>query len=268
MLIIEFGSSKRGDSDASSDRDMLLIGDNPHELSDQQATWKRCGYSVTCFTADRALYLISAGNVFFRHIKDEGILVSGREEEYSQLMAQWRPAASYIGEIDENLDLLEVLAFTPRSHWGTAVAIDIIISSVRSILIRKLAALGTYVFSWVGVLETAACFGQTRANDMQTFLFARRVKNMYRKGHPLQVGEPFLDDLSEAAAPVFGMGNFVFFGSRQSIRTLPERFPDGSYKQLRAIELLCAEYSFEPALARYREWTKEPSYFCARRLTT
>lgn len=265
MLIIEFGSSKRGDLDSSSDRDVLIIGNNWHELSEERATRKRYGYSVSCFTRDRALYLVSTGNLFFKHIKDEGVLVSGPEEEYSQLMATWRPAASYTHEIEQNLDLLEVLAFTPHSHWGIAVAIDIISSSVRNILIRRLATFGIYVFAWEGILETAATFGQIRHNDVELFLFARRIKNMYRKGQLFGVGEAFLNDLSEAAARVFRIGNFVYFNSRKNIRSLPEQFLDGSYKQLRGLELLCAEYAFEPALARYSEWVKEPSTFCASR---
>lgn len=263
MLTIEFGSSKRGDLDATSDRDVLLIGDNWRDLIEEKELHTKKGHSVTCFTRDRVSYLVSTGNLFFKHIKDEGVLVSGSQEKYNRLMAAWSPATSYVDEIEQNLDILEVLSYTPRSQWGMLVAIDIIISSVRNILIRRLADLGMYIFSWESVMETAADLGQIRNIDIELYLLSRRIKNLYRQGHSPDIREAFFEELSEAAMRVFKIGDFVSFNSRKSIRNLPERFPDGSYKQLRGLEILCAEYDFEPALAKYSQWVKEPSYFCS-----
>lgn len=264
MLLVEFGSRVRGDSDAFSDRDVLLIGANWLDLGAEKTTWEDLGCSVSCFTWDRAKFLVSNGSLFFKHIIDEGVLVDGSPEQYQELVTAWCPAASYDNEIYENLDVLEVLSFTPRSNLGLNVAVDIIITSVRNILIKRLASKGFYVFAWDSVFHTAAALGEIRGSDVRVFLLARKIKNLYRKDRFPMISNGFVDALSEAAGRVFRIGNIVFFSQRRRISVLPEQFPDGSYKQLRGLELLCAEYAFEPSLADYRLWVKEPSYFCAR----
>ena len=178
MLVIDFGSRKRGDFDLSSDKDRLIISDNWNEMINEKAAQQRNACSVSCFTMNRTQYLISKGNLFFKHIKEEGILISGSPEQYNNLMKLWEPAASYTNEIEQNLDILDLLAFTPRFRLGLTIAVDIIISSVRNILIKRLAALGIYVFAWGNIFQAAVSLGQIRENDKAIFFIARKIKNI------------------------------------------------------------------------------------------
>ncbi|MCI0427901.1 MAG: hypothetical protein L0Z46_07805 [Nitrospiraceae bacterium] len=246
-----------------SDKDILLLGDNWDQLKREKATKAEEGYSVSCFTKSKAGYLMRSGSLFFKHIIDEGVLVSGRSEEYNRLIAEWCPAASYEDEIEDNLDVLEVLAFVPKSPAGLATVVDIVITSIRNIVIRRLAAAGQYVFSWAGVLHTAAKGGQVRAEDVPFFLEARKMKNEYRMGRIRNVSETYVDRLIEGASGVLGGRNKCRFAEHKSILGLPERFADGSYKQLRAVDLLCAEYDFDGSLKSFMDWVRQPSYFSA-----
>jgi hypothetical protein len=53
------------------------------------------------------------------------------------------------------------------------------------------------------------------------------------------------------------------FGKKHDIIQLPEKCNDGSYKQLRAIEFLCAFYGFSLSPQEFINWIKDPNYFCA-----
>jgi hypothetical protein len=262
MIKILFGSNRRGDFDNYSDKDILLIGDHWDGLKEERISLEKSGCSVSCFTSRRAHYLVSTGSLFFKHILDEGALISGPYQEYKNLAIMWKPAASYGEEIDQNLDLLELLAFTPNSYVGLNTATDIVICSIRNILIRRLAQIGRYVFSWENIFLTAVDLGLITNRDVEVFLIARRIKNLYRKGHFTLLKEEFINALMEAAYKVFLMNNVLHFNVRPNISHLPEKCYDGSYKQLRAIELMCAEYEFEPALKQYKSWISNPSYFC------
>jgi predicted nucleotidyltransferase len=262
MLVVRFGSRKRGDFDLSSDKDVLLLSDDWTDMNAEKDKKKKDGYSVSSFTKNRAKYLISEGSLFFKHIKDEGVLVNGSSDEYEHLITSWKPARSYAHEIEQNLDVLDLLAFIPRSKLGLSVAVDIIISSVRNILIKKLASEGFYVFAWEQIFQVAEFLGLIQSRDTFLFLTARRIKNLYRKEIPVKVEEPFVIELLEATTRIFNLSNLFHYNQKSVIRALPERYRNGSYKQLRAIELMCAEYRFEPGLKNYRQWISDSNYFC------
>jgi hypothetical protein len=264
MLVVEFGSKKRGDYERSSDRDILLIGDNWPELTTEKVFKKNQGYSVTCLTTDKAAYLIGSGSLFLKHVIDEGNLISGVTSDYNNLIAEWSSARSYEGEIQSNLDLLEVLNFVPKSSAGLLIVIDIIISSVRNIAIRKLANEGRYIFSWAGILLAAAQRDEIKVEDVPLFLEARSIKNQYRSGFLPSITEKYVNGLGQAAAKILGSKKLYRFGHHRSIAELPTRYQDGTYKQLRAVELLCGEYNFDRSLRPFMTWVKDPSYFCAR----
>lgn len=264
MLSIEFGSRQRGDSDRSSDRDILLIASNWEQLAKEKALRTAQGYSVSCFTNDTSSYLVESGSLFFKHVIDEGVLVHGSEMEYLSLTRKWSPAKNYQEEIDSNIDLLEVLDFVPETTGGIVAAVDIIICSIRNILIRKLAHAGIYVFSWKHVLDNAAEMGLICEESTKTFLLARAIKNLYRQGHIKPIPLSFVDHLVDGSKHVFdGRLNFNI-STRSKIQTFTDKCCDGSYKQLRAMELLCASYDFDPSMQDYLNWIKEPSYFKAR----
>jgi hypothetical protein len=263
MLVVEFGSRRRGDYHFSSDKDLLVLASNWEEIKQETEKRKLQGYSVSAFLLGKASYLVKTGSLFFKHIADEGTLIWGPQHEYQQLISRWRPARSYDDDIAENLDLLEVLDFIPVSHFGFLVTVDILISSVRNILIRKLARYGMYIYSWNEIFQAAQKHGMIKVDDISVFLRARHLKNLYRQGDRQRVTLSFLERLLDGAERACGASLRFGFPGREEIRSLPERFDDGTYKQLRALELMCAEYSFDASLGVQLAWIRQPSYFCA-----
>lgn len=263
MLAIEFGSGRRGDCDLTSDKDLLLIASDWGQITAETARKSAQGYSISAFLFDKATYLIESGNLFFKHICDEGVLISGSEIRYGQLVSGWQAARDYRDEFHENIDLLEVIRFAPKSLEGIAVIVDILISSVRNILIRRLACMGEYVFSWGSIFAAAAKREIIKTEDVGLLLMARHIKNRYRQGHISNLSLSYLDALLEASGRACGVSLKAQFATRAALRSFPEKYADNSYKQLRAIELMCAEYGFDRALDPLLNLVQQPAYFCA-----
>lgn len=263
MLAVEFGSGKRGDCDYTSDRDLLLISTDWKKIMLETERKSTEGFSVSSFLLNKATYLVNSGSLFFKHISDEGVLVSGSKNDYRILMSGWQAAADYKDEAYENIDLLEVINFIPRSPQGVAAAVDILISSVRNILIRRLACDGEYVFSWESVFTTAENRKIIKKEDIKLLLVARRIKNLYRQGHIASISIQYFEALLEASSRACGVALQPRYATRAELRSLPEKYADGSYKQLRAMELMCAEYPFDCTVDSLLNLVRRPAYFCA-----
>ncbi|MBA3015240.1 MAG: hypothetical protein FP815_09850 [Desulfobulbaceae bacterium] len=263
MLAVEFGSRKRGDFNISSDKDMLLVGSCLQEPFKEKVKRKEDGHSVTCMTIDKAKYMVNHGSLFFKHILDEGQLVEGSKEEFSGIIEGWEPAPNYQKEINGNVELLEILSFIPKTAKGVLAATDIATISIRNILIRKLASLGLYVFSWEQVSSAAVNFNYIDINEKNILLHARHIKNYYRQGCDIQLSIYFLERLLGILSKILGTKTGFNFCDKKEILRLHEKCTDGSYKQLRAIELLCAYYGFESSPPEFIYWIRDPNYFCA-----
>lgn len=263
MLAIEFGSKKRGDFNISSDKDMLLIGSSLAQLFKEKERKKIEGYSVSCMATTKAKYMVNQGSLFFKHIIDEGFLIEGNRGKYHEIIRDWKAAPNYQNDIDGNVELLEILSYVPQTAEGVLAATDIVTISIRNILIRKLASLGLYVFSWEEVSNAAVNFNFIDLNEKIILLHARQIKNYYRQGCDIQISIFFLERLLGMLGKILGNKIKFNFGNKQEIIQLHEKCKDGTYKQLRALELLCAYYGFESSPQKFLNWIKDPNYFCA-----
>ncbi len=145
-LAIGFGSRTRCDYDASSDRDLLLIGEFARGIRPSTQPNK----NIAEFTSAAALFLATRGSLFFKHIIDEGELLAGSPRDFLRLKAMWRPARDYDSEIASNLDLLELIELAPRGRRGVAVVADMLVSTIRNGLIRRFANDGFLYFRGLG----------------------------------------------------------------------------------------------------------------------
>lgn len=263
MLAIEFGSKKRGDFNMSSDKDMLLIGSNFTQLLKEKERRKIEGYSVSCMTTDKAKYLVGQGSLFFKHIIDEGSLITGNHDEHFEIIKHWKASPNYQNDIEGNVELLEILSQVPKTSEGILAATDLLTISIRNILIRKLALVGLYVFSWEKVSSLAVMHDLIELNEKTILLHARHIKNYYRQGYNVQISEFFLERLLGILGGILGKKIDFRFGKKSDIVQLPEKCNDGSYKQLRAIEFLCAFYGFDLSPHEFIIWIKDPNFFCS-----
>lgn len=265
-FVIEYGSGKRGDCDQTSDRDILLLGDNWPEVEGLYVQFADADYSVSFFSIGRAKYLLSAGSLFFKHVIDEGHVVRGGADNFQSLAAMWKPAKRYECEIQSTVDLLELLAVLPSCSRGVTIATDLLVNCLRSILIRRLAEQGSYIFSWTKLIRAASHRGLLPPDTERLVLVARRLKNEYRRFHRTHSELSLVEELAVITRAAVGDAGAIprlRFSTARAIDNLAESLPDYSYKQLRAWEFLCAEYPDDSSLGQFEEWAMQPHYFCS-----
>ena len=120
-----------------------------------------------------------------------------------------------------------------------------------------------YVFSWEKVASTAVRFNYIDVNEKIILLHARQIKNFYRQGQNIQISICFFERLLTILGKIVGVKIKFNFEKKGDIIQLHEKYNDGSYKQLRAIELLCAYYGFNSVPKEFVKWIKDPNFFCA-----
>ncbi|MGO2207468.1 MAG: hypothetical protein ACTH4R_13410, partial [Staphylococcus xylosus] len=182
MLIAEFGSKHNGCASRYSDRDLLLVSNDWEKINVLKGYYKKTGFSVTPFHIDKAKFLSKNGSLFFKHIIDESVVISDKNDIYQDLSATWTPKRNYSLEIESNVDLLEILHFAPKSKFSINYLLDLMVTSIRNILIRRLAETGKYIFSWENVVRVSFEHGYITYNDIMIISYSRRLKNRYRIG--------------------------------------------------------------------------------------
>lgn len=262
--IIEFGSITRRESDKYSDKDILIIYKEKFPKDDKKL-YTNQGYSVSIFNTKKAKYLTSNGSLFFKHIILEGNQIKGRND-LKELGKLWYPLKNYDAEIEDNLDLLSCLANTPNNIYGVLAAIDISITSIRNILIRKLANQGMYLFSWIEILIKSIELNMLTKAEANCILAGRKLKKTYRNDIYFTPSEEIIENINSVLSR-FDQGRKIAFSTHKKIINQPEKFTNGSYAQLRAIELLCAEYKFSSDLKQLRSLTQQPAYFCSTKIS-
>jgi hypothetical protein len=154
----------------------------------------------------------------------------------------------------------------PPCRRGIAIATDLLVNCLRSILIRRLAEQGSYIFSWTKVVREASRRGLLPPDAERVVLSARRLKNEYRRFHRAHAELALVEQLADITRASIGYSRavpHVRFSTAPTINKAAENLRDYSYKQLRAWELLCAEYPGDPSLAPFEKWAQQPNYFCS-----
>ena len=264
MNVLEIGSSARGDGDRWSDRDVLVVA-SAEDLSHLEAIYAKSGASVVALTQKRFDYLASRGSLFLKHAIDEGVLLEGAYDDWHSISKTWHSTGDYSNEIESNLNFLPVLECVPTSQSGAAAAIDVMVCSVRNILIRQLAKRGIFKFSWRDVALNSHHVVKLPSGAWRAVSWAREQKNRRRAGLPTAVQAGRVEEFAELFRRVLGSIPLDWTSSNARLERLASRFADGSYAQLRAFELLCANGADDHGLRALRAITARPSYFCSGR---
>ena len=264
MNVLEIGSSARGDGDRWSDRDVLVIASAEH-LSGLELVYANRGASVVALTPKKFSYLASRGSLFLKHAINEGVLLEGVYEDWRVLSKKWGSTGDYSDEIESNLNFLPVLECVPSSQSGAAAAIDVMVCSVRNILIRQLAKRGIFKFSWRHIALNSHQVTKLPVGAWRAVAWAREQKNKRRAGLPTVVQVGHVEEFAEMFRGLLGSIPLNWTTSNARLERLATRFSDGSYAQLRAFELLCANGAKDRGLGTLRAITARPSYFCSGR---
>lgn len=268
MLIVEFGSKHNGRRDLYSDRDLLIVGNDWEKISSLERHYKSYGYSISCFKKDKAEYLSGKGSLFFKHIIDEGVVVSDENNFKTETFNSWVPRDHYNDEIESNLALLEVFKSIPNNKYAQNFINDILIISIRNILIRRIAEYGEYVFGWENIFEKSKEYCLLPSDAIPVLMASRKLKNSYRANVIKSIEHNFISNILEISSKLFGLNIKLGKENKKEILNLPGNYQDGSYIQLRAVELLCSYYSFDSSLSNYIEMVRKPNYSCATKAIT
>ncbi|WP_426010735.1 hypothetical protein [Aeromonas salmonicida] len=262
MLIAEFGSKHNGLHNVYSDKDLLIISDDWEQIKKAANHYTNCGFSISTFHLDRALYLTKKGSLFFKHIIDESVVLYDGNKHLNSISHHWNARSNYTDEIESNLELLEILNYAPKCKYSNNYIADILIISIRNILIRKIASHGIYVFDWMGISKNALSLRYISLCDITLILYSRNLKNRYRSGYYDDIPRCVIEQLVSLTSRISNNKISYRFVEDKQILSMPERLNNGSYKQLRALEALCCLYSFDPKMGKYLELIKKPNYFC------
>ncbi len=268
MLIAEFGSKHNGCASHYSDRDLLIVSNDWEKINSLKNYYKNIGFSVTSFHTDKANYLAKQGSLFFKHVIDESVLIYDDLNTYNQLSNNWSPKNNYNGEIESNVDLLELVRFVPQSKYSNNYLLDMLIISIRNILIRRIAESGEYVFDWENIAKVAFKYGCITYRDIEIISLSRKLKNRYRMGIYDEISRGLIDGLLSILNSLQREKIKLNYAKKNELLFLPDRFNNGSYKQLKALEAICCYYSFSPSMNHYIELVKDPNYVCATRALT
>ncbi|MEE9704904.1 hypothetical protein [Aeromonas veronii] len=263
MLIAEFGSKHNGLHNLYSDKDLLIISDNWKNIKQAAKLYNDHGFSISTFHLDRALYLTKKGSLFFKHIIDESVVLYDNSQIFNSISHNWNARENYNNEIESNLELLEILNYAPKCKYANNYLADILIISIRNILIRKIASHGIYVFDWTGISKHALSLCYISLYDIKLILYSRNLKNRYRTGHYDNIPLSVIEQLVSLTCRISNNRISYRFVNDRQVLSMPEQLGDGSYKQLRALEALCCLYSFDPKMGKYINLIKKPNYSCS-----
>jgi len=182
-----YGSHVRGDADAISDRDILLVSSNARSLFAETAALELRGYSSAAYTWNRLRRMAHSGSLFLQHLKHESVIVKDEECKLETLLNEYSPRVDYSRDIEATKRIIGMLDMVSETKESLGWAYDVLAVSVRNLGILELANRGIYTFSYGQVLSGLAKLGMISATDVETLRELRHFKSLYRSEKYSQV---------------------------------------------------------------------------------
>jgi hypothetical protein len=177
-----FGSAARGDCDALSDRDYLIVDDDAAVLNRRSSELCAQGWSVASYTFGKLKFLSANGALFIQHIKSESQVLADREGRLSELLRRYSPKSKYTAELNSNARLAALIESRPDTPLGTLWAADVLYVALRNFGVLLSAERGNYVFAYAAVVDALIQAGDLPAQARSPLLKLRFLKTLYRSG--------------------------------------------------------------------------------------
>jgi predicted nucleotidyltransferase len=263
-----FGSVSRGDHDALSDRDVLLVDDDTQLLNRRQADLEAEGSSVASYTFRKLDILAQRGALFIQHLKAEAEIQRDVGGRLRSTLDAFRPKRCYQDDLAENAQLAGLAAVRPNTGAGALWAADVLYVAIRNFGVLHLAQKGTYVFSYSRVLEALTDDRIITPTAVADLLKLRWAKSLYRSGQeiPLEAATEIVRRAIEARPDPLFPSCSIELGPIEILSRSVE-LPNGSpaYHRLRNLErsylALQAIYpadSVSEDLGRLLTWIENP----------
>lgn len=176
----EFGSSARGDADALSDRDFLIVDDDVRILRERSAALRAEGFSVASYTFCKLEHLCHLGALFVQHLRLEANVSVDRDGRLGRLLASFRPKSSYSAEIADNGALAGLIAWMPPGPVAEMWAADVLYVTMRNFGVLSLAERGRYIFAYDAILDALREEGFLDTEAVANLRQLRFMKSLYR----------------------------------------------------------------------------------------
>ena len=178
-----FGSAARGDNDAFSDSDLLIVSDDRTVLKELKAKHDMQGWSSTAYSWKRLQRAADRGSLFVQHLKQESKTIRDPTDRLGHLFAEYEPKPTYARELDSAFSLVgELMQTLPLCRSGPMWALDILSVGFRSMAVAKLADHGIYAFANEELTGGLTRIGTLSKGEGRQLNQLRRFKSMYRRG--------------------------------------------------------------------------------------
>ncbi|TCT82110.1 hypothetical protein [Pseudomonas sp. LP_4_YM] len=173
-LVMECGSSARGDTNSNSDRDIVCIwrDEFPHLESINTAYGQVMFYSASAIHRMR-----QKGSLFLVHLDIDGVWLEGDTSLLDEIRG-FRPYPDLVKQTQQAaISFIREIAWFPQGHEGFLWLLDSLYVALRNCVYCANAIRGRYVFGFADALEV---FGLSQA-DVSAMLLVREGKYSYRK---------------------------------------------------------------------------------------
>ncbi len=173
-LVMECGSSARGDTNSNSDRDVVCIWRDV--FPDLNAI--NSAYGQVMFYSVSALHRMKQkGSLFLVHLDIDGVWLEGDISLLDEIRG-FRPEPDLVGQTQQGaISFVREIAWHPPSQEGFLWLLDSLYVALRNCIYSANAIRGHYAF---GLLEALQVFGLPQA-DIEVMLLVREGKYSYRR---------------------------------------------------------------------------------------
>lgn len=173
-----FGSRARGDSDAFSDSDLLVISD--HFIDREQNLFAQRGFSVSSFTWKQFEAMAADGSLFVQHVKQESIILSDADGRLQSVLGGFSPECDQRSRLSDNCAFFEVTCGTPDHIRTIGWAFDVLAVAVRNHAVLLAAQEESYIFSFASLIDWLARKYGLSSNELALLGALRPLKHEYR----------------------------------------------------------------------------------------
>lgn len=178
-----FGSAARGDVDAFSDRDLLIVANDGPILRNLKMRYGALGWSCTAYSWKRLQRESDNGSLFVQHLKREARILWDPADRLAHLLVEFTPRGSYKQEFEGAASLMgDLLQHLPDCTSGPMWALDVLSVGFRSLAVAKLADHGIYAFANTDIVDGLARIGVVDNDGGRQLSWLRRYKSLYRHG--------------------------------------------------------------------------------------
>jgi hypothetical protein len=233
-----FGSTSRGDRDALSDRDIIIVDFDIDTLNERKRFLEASGWSVAAYTFRKLDALAQQGALFIQHLKLEADVVVDVNGQLRLILDAFRPKVSYTEELIGNRILSDLTGVRPHGLRGTLWAADVLYVAVRNWGILLLAQEKRYLFAYSDVLNALAEYHVIDTTAVRPLARLRQAKSAYRAKQNISQEEACstLDDaIKSLPAGYFPIRSVPH---PEIVLSTTRVLPDGaqSYQRLRSLE--------------------------------